>query len=71
MGGLFGDTPSPTPVAAPTPPAIDPAAQAQADQAARDKAIALRSGGRASTILTGGMGDTTTPTTASKTLLGG
>lgn len=71
MGGLFGGAPDPQPVQAPTPPAIDPGAQAQADQVARDKAIALRAGGRASTILTGGMGDTTAPTTASKTLLGG
>jgi hypothetical protein len=70
MAGIFGGTPTPKVVEAPAPPAIDTAAQAQSDEVARQQAIALRAGGRASTQLTGGLGDPTEPTTAKKQLMG-
>jgi hypothetical protein len=69
MAGVFGgDTPKVE--APPPPPPIDASAQAQADEVARQQSIALRAGGRASTQLTGGLGDSTVPTTAKKQLMG-
>lgn len=55
------------PLATPTTPANDPmAAQERDDAAARER----QARGRSSTILTGGLGDTSTPNMASRTLLG-
>jgi hypothetical protein len=62
------DTPDPAPP--PPPPGQDPAALAQQDAQALAAAKRLAIGGRASTQLTGDLGDTSTPTTATKRLLG-
>lgn len=71
MSGLFSKPSMPAPLPPPPAPSIDPAIQAQTQEADRQRRLALSQGGRASTVLTGGMGDTSTPMTASKQLLGG
>lgn len=72
MGGImsiFGGGERPAPVMpAPPPPAIDDGSVAAAAAAERKRQQAAA--GRASTDLTGGTGDLTTATTASKSLLG-
>ena len=61
-------TPLPTPTAAPAAPtATTPSVQAAADTTAQDNAAAA---GRASTLLTSGLGAADTLTTTKKTLLG-
>jgi hypothetical protein len=62
MSGLFS-SPKPAPVPTITDPAVQAAASAQ-------RMAAAQAGGRAATILTSGLGDTSTPTTAKKALLG-
>lgn len=52
------------------PPELDARAQAERDEAARKERERRLLGGRASTILTGGRGDLTTPTLGSAILLG-
>lgn len=71
MSGLFSKPSIPAPSAPLPTPALDPAIQAQTQEADRQRRLQLAAGGRASTVLTGGLGDTSTPTTASQTLLGG
>lgn len=68
MGGLFK---SKTPKTAPTPvaPTTNDAEVQAAAEAERRRTQMLA--GRASTILTGGSGDTSDPDTAKKKLLGG
>jgi hypothetical protein len=66
---LLGSAPS-SPAAAPIPPSSDQAAiaaQSQADEDARNRVLAA---GRASTNVTGGLGDSSTPSLAVKGLLG-
>ena len=71
FGDIFGGGDMPT--VSPAPPAPAPG-NPEADAAARDAEEKRRqtlAAGRASTILTGGTGDTTQAVTASKMLLGG
>lgn len=64
-------SPSPAqPASLPPPPAQDPNALAEQDAKALAAAKRLAAGGRASTQLTGDLGDTSAPTTATKILLG-
>lgn len=57
---------------APLTPDTDPAAQAAIAEAERlEREAQLRARGRASTVLTGGAGDTSTASTARRALLGG
>lgn len=67
MGGLFGGAPKMPP---PAPPAPTTDTAAVEDAARRERMSRVAAGGRASTILTGGMGDTSTPASAKATLLG-
>ena len=60
--------PPPMPEAPPPPPTRDDPDVNAAAEAARRRALAMR--GRSSTILSGSMGDTSTPNIG-KTLLGG
>lgn len=70
IGGLFGGGDMPTMTPAPAAPAPgNPEADAAA-RAAEEKRRQSLAAGRASTILTGGTGDTTQAVTASKMLLG-
>lgn len=72
LGGLLGAPKMPDVPAAPLTPDTDPAAQAKIAEAERlEREAQLRARGRASTILTGGAGDTSTANTARRTLLGG
>lgn len=67
MSALFSKPAKPPPPPAPAPaPSIDTARQMQMSQ----DVLAGRKG-RAATILTSQQGDLTTPTTGTKTLLGG
>jgi hypothetical protein len=68
MSGFFS-TPKPPPVimAPPPPTPTDPSVEAAADAQRQAQAQAA---GRASTILTSGLGDTSTPTLGKKELLG-
>lgn len=71
MGSLFGSpNTDAAPIAAPVAPAIDPVVQQQEQDASTARRLSLMSKGRSSTNLTGGLGDTSTPMTASKSLLG-
>jgi hypothetical protein len=54
----------------PTVPELDTGAAAERDEAARRERERRLAGGRASTVLTGGLGDTSKPQLASKVLLG-
>lgn len=68
MSSLFSSPKSPPPVVIPPAPTItDPSIQAaaQAQQTASAQAA-----GRASTVLTSGLGDTSTPAIGKKILLG-
>lgn len=68
MGGLFGSAPKPPPPLPPVPTPEDPAVE----QRRRDVRQALkRRRGRGATILTSPLGDTSTPETKRKRLLGG
>jgi hypothetical protein len=71
MSGLLSKPDLPPPPPPPPTPAIDYAVQQQTADADRQRRLQLAAGGRASTVLTSGLGDTSTPTTASQTLLGG
>lgn len=64
MGGLMPKAPS----LPPPPPAPTADSAAVGDAARRERAA--RGGGRASTILTGTMGDTSVPSSAKAMLLG-
>ncbi len=70
VGVLFPKPkPIPTNAPAPKPPGLtDPLSRAPADD---ERVAAAQAAGRASTILTGGQGDTSTPDLAKKTVLGG
>jgi hypothetical protein len=70
VGVLFPKPkPIPTNAPAPKPPGItDPLTRDEADD---ERTAAAEAAGRASTIMTGGQGDTSTPTLGKKTLLGG
>lgn len=69
IGDLFGGTKPPPPAPAPAPPSKDETMLADREAAAA--AAARRSQmGRASTMLTSSLGDTSTPSLASKQLLG-
>lgn len=59
----------PVPPAPPVPPGVDPAARL-AREAAEEEARRRSQYGRASTNPTGGLGDTSTPYLATKSLLG-
>ena len=69
MGGMFGGGGSPAPAPPPLPPPTqdDPSVQAKIDEEKRRLAAAH---GRASTVLTTGEGDTSTPEIKKKSLLG-
>lgn len=68
MGSLFSSPKYLDPGPAPTVPTVtDPSIAAAA---AAQQTAAAQSAGRASTILTSGLGDTSAPTTGKKTLLG-
>jgi hypothetical protein len=54
----------------PTAPELDAGAAAERDEAARRERERRLMGGRASTMLTGGLGDTSKPQLASAVLLG-
>lgn len=68
MSYIFRSPKTPDSPPPPPPPELDPTVQVKADEEARKQRRGVF--GRASTILTGGMGDLSTPTLASKTLLG-
>ncbi len=64
----FSSPKAPAPL--PTVPYVDPAQQAQAAQSADEQALAALGGGRASTVITGSLGDPNGAKGAVKTLLG-
>lgn len=70
MGSLFGGGSSPAPAPAPPPPDTSAAETAARNAAARDEAIRRVQQGRASTIATGMMGDTSEANTSVVKLLG-
>lgn len=69
FGGGESNQSPPPPTPAPPPPTVDDAA-AKAQEKAKADSLARQSQGRASTILTSGQGDTTSPIVKKKTLLG-
>ena len=69
MGGIFGGGSSPAPVS-PYPPGQSPAELQAQDARADEERRRLAMGGRASTFFTSPDGDTSTPTLASRALLG-
>lgn len=72
LGGLLDAPKMPDVPAAPLTPDTDPAAQAKIAEAERlEREAQLRARGKASTVLTGGLGDTSTASTARRALLGG
>lgn len=68
FGGSAPPAPQPQPL--PPVPALDPVQQKQAADKSNEQQLAALGGGRASTILTGPLGDTTGRNSVVKTLLG-
>lgn len=69
MSSLFGGAKAPAPVTYTPPPSqVDPSVQ---EAVLAQQTAAAQAAGRQSTILTSGQGDTSTPVTGKKTLLGG
>jgi hypothetical protein len=66
--GWFGSKPAIELPSVPTAPELDAGAQKEREKAALEER--RRISGRASTVLTGGLGDTSKPQLASKVLLG-
>jgi hypothetical protein len=69
MSALF-DSPK-IPASPPPPPAPLPSDTAAQQTAQQQATMEAQAAGRTSTLLTSGQGDTSTPTIAKKTLLGG
>jgi hypothetical protein len=68
VDALVPERPEVAPI--PTAPELDTGAAAERDAAAAEERRKRSQSGRASTTLTGGLGDTSAPTLASKVLLG-
>lgn len=69
MGSLFSPPQVQTPAAPPPPPEIPDIQQAQ-KMIKQQQSLTNKPKGAAANLLTGAMGDTSTPATGTKTLLG-